>query len=63
MLILFQAQNVQLVDDAFVSQLESLELQKGEMAAEATVLTVSQPSDQPVHVGTYHLQWSRCVIT
>lgn len=50
---------MRLVDDTFISQLEGLELQKGEMAAEATVLNVSQPSDQPVHVGTYHLQWSR----
>lgn len=53
------APNVSLVDETFISQLQGLELQKGEMAAEASVLTVSQPSDQPVHVGTYQLQWSR----
>lgn len=53
------AQHVRLVDDSFISQLKDLQLQKGEMAAEATVLSVSQPSDQPVHVGTYQLQWSR----
>lgn len=57
-----QAQTISLVDDSFVSQLKGLELQKGEMAAEATVLRASQPSDQPVLVGTYQLQWSRLVV-
>lgn len=50
------------MDDSFTSQLQGLQLQKGEMAAEATVLKVGHPSEQPVHVGTYQLQWSRCVV-
>ncbi|XP_067008734.2 trafficking protein particle complex subunit 11 [Anabrus simplex] len=47
------------VDEKMLSQLKSLRLKNGEVGTEAFCVTVHQPSEQPVALGIYTLQWKR----
>nr|CAD7408851.1 unnamed protein product [Timema cristinae] len=52
-------QHVSTVDSELKSQIVDLRLKSGDTGAEAFCIVVDQPSDQPVALGVYTIQWNR----